>query len=66
MGNCFDYCIDVKRKNMECPKCKKQKKLKELTKKEFLKDGCFTCRIRKKYSYKPKNTTRSYYTLIST
>ena len=35
MGNCFDYCIDVKK--MECPKCKRQKNLKELTKKDFLK-----------------------------
>lgn len=65
MGNCFDYCIDVKKK-MECPKCKRQKNLKELKKKDFLKNGCYTCRIKEKYSYKPKKTTRNYYTLIST
>ena len=60
MGNCFASCIDTSKRKIKCPKCNKEKRFNKISKSRFLKEGCITCKIKKKYSYRSlDNNTRS-------
>ena len=69
MGNCINIFKDFRNKKLICPKCKKYKWNKTKSKEMFLSQGCTTCTIQEKYSFKPiKNynnykTTGRYYNL---